>query len=386
MNNKDLLILSSLLISVLPNTALAKDIQINGFGSVVGASVIDGDGYIAEYMNLATYEDDDLDFGQETRVGLQITGEINEKMSATTQLLFRASNDFDAEVAWAFLSYDVLDDTTLQVGRLRAPVYHFSEFMDVGYAYPWLRIPADTYSLDITSYNGLRLMNSFSVGDHSLDLSLMYGQEKNENSELMSYLFPNQVDREFENLVGAVLQYDMDNISLRSSYVQGDLSETRHLSAELAGILGLPNTVPSNIGKTDQTGAPLVSADTDYDISFFDASVKAELGNVKFIAEYNKYKPFYISYFGSLSYTIDEYELYILYSKFDLDEAWESHDTQSIGLRWDFMPNVAFKLDLSQFDDTGYNPFSGAPNPVFKGDPDNDGDVTVLSAGFDFIF
>ncbi len=104
MNNKDLLILSSLLISVLPSTALAKDIQINGFGSVVGASVIDGDGYIAEYMNLAIYEDDDLDFGQETRVGLQITGEINEKMSATTQLLFRASNDFDAEVAWAFLS------------------------------------------------------------------------------------------------------------------------------------------------------------------------------------------------------------------------------------------------------------------------------------------
>lgn len=211
-------------------------------------------------------------------------------------------------------------------------------------------------------------------------------KKKNENSELMSYLFPNQVDREFENLVGAVLQYDMDNISLRSSYVQGDLSQTRHLSAELAGNEGVLNTVPSNIGKTDQTGAPLVSADTDYDISFFDASVKAELGNVKFIAEYNKYKPFYISYFGSLSYTIDEYELYILYSKFDLDEAWESHDTQSIGLRWDFMPNVAFKLDLSQFDDTGYNPFSGAPNPVFKGDPDNDGDVTVLSAGFDFIF
>ena len=84
-------------------------------------------------------------------------------------------------------------------------------------------------------------------------------------------------------------------------------------------------------------------------------------------------------------------QFYALYSKFDLDEAWESHDTKSLGLRYDFMPNVAFKADISIFSDTGYNPFTLDPNPVYApakllNGGDGDGDATILSFGIDFVF
>ncbi|WP_199611418.1 porin [Flocculibacter collagenilyticus] len=377
-------LLSSMVVPAYAN--ISDSISINGFGSVIGASVVDGDGYIAEYPNLAIYEDSDLDFGQETRLGIQITGRINEKMSATTQLLMRGANDFDTEIGWAYFTYDITDTSAVQIGRMRVPVYHFSEFMDVGYAYPWVRIPSDTYSLDVTNYNGIRYLKSFSISDYTLDLTFLYGQEKNDDVELMSYLFPDQIDRDFEDLLGVVVNFDMNNFVIRSSYVEGEMFETRHLPAWLAPIVGLNNTYPSSTGKVDSNGDLLVAADTEYDISFFDVSVKASLGDFSFFAEYNKYKPFYKSYFASIDYRWDEFQAYLLYSKFDLDQPWESHDTTAIGLRYDFMTNVAFKVEISKFDDTGYNPFTLEPNPVFKGDPDGDGDVTVVTFGFDFVF
>jgi len=135
----------------------------------------------------------------------------------------------------------------------------------------------------------------------------------------------------------------------------------------------------------------LVATDTQYDISFFDISAKITAGQFSFFLEYNKYDPFYESYFGSISYAWEDMQFYALYSKFDLDEAWESHDTKSLGLRYDFMPNVAFKADISIFSDTGYNPFTLDPNPVYApakllNGGDGDGDATILSFGIDFVF
>ena len=380
--------------SGLAHAAPLDSININGFGSVIAGSVVDGPGYIAEYPNLGIYEDDEIDFGAESRLGLQVTGTINERMSATTQLILRGANDYDTEIAWAYLSFNVSNEGTLQAGRLRVPVYHFSEYMDVGYAYPWIRIPADTYSLDLINYNGARYSHQFYFGDATMGVTVSYGNQTNDDDELMSYLFPERIDRDFEDIMGLVVNFDMGGIVLRSSYHEAEMFETRHLSRFVAeNILGIPSAAlfASNTGMVDGDGNGLVAFDTEYDISFFDASVNATFGDFGVFLEYNKYKPFYKSYFGSLTYTFGEYQAYVLYSKFDLDQPWESHDTQSVGLRWDFATNVAFKVDVSKFDDTGFNPFTLEPNPVFQGarvvnGGDGDGDATIASVGFDFVF
>jgi len=379
---KILFIWCLLLVSV---SSLAE-VSINGFGSIVAGKLTSGDGYIAEYTNLAIYEGSSVDFSQETRLGVQISADINEKTSATSQLVMRGANDYDVELSWLFLTYQIDNDKKVQLGRLRLPVYHFSEYMDVGYAYPWLRIPSDTYSLDVTNYNGVRYKQSFQVSDYVLELTGLFGREKDDDSQLISYLFPKQIDREFKNLYGGVVNFDMDTFVIRSSYVEGNLEETRHLQGWLATALGVEETYSSSLGTVDENGDPLVAFDTEYDISFFDVSMQWHFNDFHFFAEYNKFKPFYKSYFGSISYSFDEFEPYLLWSKFDLDEAWESHDTTSIGLRYNFMPAMALKFDISRFDDTGYNPFTREPNPVYKADNDGDGDITIVSMAIDFVF
>ncbi|MCV2883822.1 hypothetical protein OE749_03790 [Aestuariibacter sp. AA17] len=393
--NKITACISLALISGAANAVDMDSIRIHGFGSVVAASVIDGPGYIAEYPNLGTYdEDDSISFSPESRLGIQMMGNISERFSATTQIMLRGANDYDPEIAWAYLTYNVSNEGTLQAGRLRVPVYHFSEYMDVGYAYPWIRIPSDTYSLDLINYNGARYSHNFYIGESTLGLTFSYGNQTNDDDELMSYLFPERIDRDFSDIIGIVANLDLGGIVLRSSYVEAEMLETRHLSNFVAqNVLGLPDAIlyPSSTGLTDSDGNSLVAFDTEYDISFFDASVNATFGDLGIFLEYNKYKPFYKSYFGSLTYTFGTVQAYVLYSKFDLDLPWESHDTQSVGLRWDFDTNVALKFDISKFDDTGYNPFTGDPNPVYQparveNGGDGDGDATIASIGIDFVF
>lgn len=378
----------------LTSPLLADNIRINGFGSIVAASVVDGPGYIAEYPNLGIYDDDTINFAPESRLGLQFQSQINNKFNFTTQFMMRGANDYEPQITWAYLGYQVSDDSTLQAGRLRVPVYHFSEFMDVGYAYTWARIPADTYSLDLINYNGVRYIHNISLSDSTLSVMGIYGSQSNQNDKLMSYLFPTQIDRTFDDVVGIVFDWDRDTINLRSSYVSATMLETRHLGNFLAtNILGIPANIlyPSPTNKVDASGDSLVAFDSETDISFFDVSAKWQLGQTTLFAEYNEYDPFYKSYFASIGYRVDLIEYYLIYSKFDLNQAWESHDTTAIGLRYDFDDGIALKVDFSMFNDTGFNPFTGDPNPVYQGarttnGGDGNGDASILTFAIDFVF
>ena len=141
----------------------------------------------------------------------------------------------------------------------------------------------------------------------------------------------------------------------------------------------------------DSSGEPLVSFATGFDIAFIDLSFKWSPEQWTLFAEYNEYDPFYKSYFASVAYQFDAFQPYVMYSKFDLNDAWESHDTLALGVRYDLASNMALKFDISKFNDTGYNPFSGEPNPVYQpartaNGGDGNGDATVLSLGIDFVF
>jgi hypothetical protein len=345
-------------------TCRSADLNLSGFGTLAGGAVVDGDGYIADYPNLGVY-DDGFDIGQETRLGLQGTAKFDDKLSATLQVMTRASNDFELEVEWLYATLKVADGTNLQAGRMRMPVYYYSEYMDVGYAFPWVRIPADAYSLDATNFNGIKLNHNFSSGETDFMLSLYTGKEDNPNDELMSYLFESfttRIDREFDDILGIVFDISRGNFSARVTQTQANMLET-------------------------QTYFDASTADIPFDIEFFDIFLRYNFeSGFSIMAEYNKYKPFYQSYFTSLIYQIDDIAYYLNWSQFDLDTPFEKHDTTSLGVRLDIGSGYALKIDVSAMNDEGFNPFTGQPNPVYHADPDGNGDVTVVSFALDFVF
>ena len=336
------------------NTHANDNLRISGFGSIVAGQVLDGSGYVADYPNVGAY-DDQFDIAQETRMGVQANATINDDLSATMQVMSRANNEYEAEVEWLFVNYAISEDLELQAGKLRVPVYYYSEYMDVGIAYPWVRVPADAYSLDLTSFNGLQLNHRTFFGSTSMTSTLYAGRaHSGATSELMTFLFGENIEREFTGLIGAGVELNNDSTIVKVSFSTADLDETR------------------NAGDFN-----------DGTIEFLDVFFQQNFGPMSLMLEYNDYDPFYQSYFVTGTYTHGHNTYYAMWSKFDLDfeisgVPAEQHDTTSIGVRHNLGPRVAVKMDLSVMNDTG----AFAVNK----DPNNDGDVTILSTSLDFMF
>ena len=133
--------------------------RINGFFSG-GVAVNDGDP-----AELSIYGiEDNYSTDAVSRLGIQMSFEVTDDMNLTGQLVSRGVNNYDLEAEWAYLSWDVTSKFTVRIGRQRIPYYLLSEYLEVGYAYPWVRPPIELYNIPISSTDGLGVLYDFSVG------------------------------------------------------------------------------------------------------------------------------------------------------------------------------------------------------------------------------
>jgi hypothetical protein len=109
-------------------------------------------------------------------LGLQADLRIDPHWSATAQLRLgpREDSDHGVEVrpAWAFLAWRPDDDWLLRAGRMRVPLYLYSESIDVGQTQDMARLPVEAYGIAPTNdFNGLYLTRYWSNdrGELSLD-------------------------------------------------------------------------------------------------------------------------------------------------------------------------------------------------------------------------
>lgn len=122
----------------LTSFSAGAEIKINGFANIVGG-ITSSDDQLLGY-------DDNISFSNDSLFAIQLSGNINERMTATGQILARGIDDYDAEVAWAYLTYEVTDNLNLSVGRIRLPSFRYSDSADVGYSYHWITPPSSVYS------------------------------------------------------------------------------------------------------------------------------------------------------------------------------------------------------------------------------------------------
>lgn len=136
--------------------------SVNGFVSV-GMSVNDGDA-----LELTQYDiSDDYSFSSIAKMGLQFTFKLGEDLDLTTQLVSRGTSDYKIEAEWAYLNWRATEKLTVKLGRQRIPYYYLSEYLDVAYAYPWVRPPIEHYNIPMTAVDGLSADYTMSLGDFS---------------------------------------------------------------------------------------------------------------------------------------------------------------------------------------------------------------------------
>lgn len=143
----------------------------------------------------------------QSKAGMQFDYKINEKTSATVQLLADGANDFDVDLEYGFIKWDINENHALRFGRLRTPLYKYSDSINATYTQPWGAQPTEIYGLNqFNSINGVDYIGYFETGDflHSVNI---YGGTNNTD------------DGQLTNGRGIALQTEWNGFSARVNHL-----------------------------------------------------------------------------------------------------------------------------------------------------------------------
>nr|WP_136249643.1 porin [Ningiella ruwaisensis] len=143
------------------------DVRVNGFANLVA-------GYSDTDSSLFDYEDS-VDFSTDSLFALQLSGDITDKLTATGQIVARGADDYKADFEWAYLTYTVSDNLDISAGRLRLPLFLYSESLDVGYSYHWITAPNPVYSIAFNNIDGVKAAYTGYAGGWDYTLTASYG-------------------------------------------------------------------------------------------------------------------------------------------------------------------------------------------------------------------
>lgn len=186
------------------------EINFRGFGSFV-AGVGTG---LEEGQSVLGY-DDTVDYKRGSLLALQMDGDMGDGLSATMQLMSRGVNNFEVDVEWAYLTYQINDEIQLSAGRIRAPFYRYSDFLDVRYAYNWVSAPARVYAFEFPGFDGFSLLHTTSIGPIDSSLQVIAGELNDVSASTPIH---------FENLAGLSWIGSWEWLTTRASYLRAKVT------------------------------------------------------------------------------------------------------------------------------------------------------------------
>ncbi len=229
-------LVATAVLSVLASSTV-QAIQFDGFMTAGAAKIVDiddadkGNIYIGGLGDRGITED--LTFERDTRFGLQISSDVSDDMSVVAQILGRGDkNNFNAIIEWAYIDYELHDVASIHVGKIKQPVYLVNDYVEVGYAYPWIRPPQEVYLLNnpLNTVNGIELLLQFSVGPGTLSLQPYLGSNRDDIPNGNGAYF------EAENIYGIDIKYSGRGYTAHASNFRCDVKVT-----------GQPFTVPDTL-------------------------------------------------------------------------------------------------------------------------------------------
>jgi hypothetical protein len=96
----------------------------------------------------------------DSRLGAQLDLELSQRWSAVLQVVSeqRLDSSYRPRVEWANIKYQATPDLALRAGRIALPVFLAADYRKLGYAYPWVRPQVEVYgSLPLASSDGADL-------------------------------------------------------------------------------------------------------------------------------------------------------------------------------------------------------------------------------------
>lgn len=243
------------------NSAQAIDLNIRGFGNFV-ASRSNSSFTLGSVNNLEKR----LTFDGESLLGLNLSSNLENNMMFSSQIIARGAYDgvYTLDVDWFFITYRPTENFTLRAGRQINPIYLYSEQTDVGYLYPWVRLPMEVYGLDpLKAFFGLSASYTLLAQDLQWKALIFAGGGKfTINSPTSTF------SGSLDNDKGIEFSVVSDHFKVRTGYstvspvVTSTVPVT--LSVTPSGPINGSLTVPSDTGQLH-----IVSAGASFDYSHF---------------------------------------------------------------------------------------------------------------------
>lgn len=360
--------------SVLANAS--GSLSFNGFGTL-GVSRLGGEESGRSYGKQGQLNDrwrgDELSL-----IGAQLSYDIGDSLVATAQLTAQAQQDrWGLDLDWLYLAWQTSDRLTLRAGRLRNPVYMYSETLNVGATYPWLRLPDEVYSqLQIDNYEGLDLLYDTPLRFGSLTWQINGGQARNRDH----FIHDDQHDIDYTKIVGINLKLTTrDWGAIRIAYSEATLD--MHIPY-------MDGTVLQGIA--EDVKGKFTALGYQYDNGTWLAASEATRVVVEGLTPSSN--AFYIMAgrrFGNLSAHLTHAQLEDEYTS-GRQRSWTA------GLGYRLTPTVILKGEYKRVDNTGENQgvfvrggreyLEALAGSQYLGQPMRTFDGDIIAVGIDFLF
>ncbi|MBC3869493.1 porin family protein [Undibacterium oligocarboniphilum] len=374
----------------------SSNITISGFGTAALTRTNTSDAEFARPNQLAGVTTD-AKTGVDSNFGIQVTAKANDWLSFTGQGLVRknVTDNFGAELAWAFAKAKVNDNLSLRLGRVGLPVYMISDYRNVGYANTMLRPPVEMYTqVILESVDGIDGIYQTAVGETNITAQLSYGVTDSDSRS--SYT------AKFKKL--SSLNVVLENGPLTLRFGRVDTNVTVDNSANL-------NLLVGGLRKYGYNAAADSIAVQDTKASFTSVGLGLDYKNIVIQAEYGKRKsatlaiPDTSSWYTMFGYRMGAFLPYVVHASAKQDSprtvagtptagpllaytyganalasASPIQTSNSLGVRWDFHKSAALKLQFDRM-----SPENG-PGTFINAKPNFAGSVNVFAAAVDFVF
>lgn len=318
---------------------------------------------IVDWGHGAVYRDE-WELDQESRAGLQGEWRLSKQFSAVAQVSARTLRNQHANLEWAYLSYSPSPEWKLQLGRKRIPLYYYSDFQDVGFAYNTVRPTPDVYGWDVVNYNGASLSNTRSLGDWTLRTELYSGSETSRKNPYYTIFIEEEQDVRWGGIRGLSAELSRDWFTGRISYTRTNFGVRERASGEQAELFnGRTRASQSFLGLVlngdwdewqwrSEFGKAERMAAAGYDARFWLATLGRQFGRFTLTAGLSRYAE---------------------RSDFDLDSYVPvTLSTRTLALRYDLHKGGALKLQWDRVRDRSPSALTG--------------DSRLLSLAYDLVF
>jgi hypothetical protein len=339
----------------------------------------------------------------DSRIGLQVNAWLTAEIEAMAQAVshYNHTGSYSPQLTWAFVSYAPKPELKARFGRLGWDAYQLADSRNVGYAYLWVRPPADYFGpLQLSYIDGADAAVTRELGSGLASVKLYGGRA--------SQKIPSPPGSDYDlagtRVLGANLDYRQGDWQLRTGYaaiqLSNELPDFVPLFAALRGT-GSPTAaaLAADLSLADKT-IEIVSAGAIYEHGPWQAQLMFNRTTSNTLAYPRKDSGYFL-----LAYRSGQWTPYVTLTgtrsqaapqrgtgfpvpnpldsavSTSLAGAQSRQHTFSLGVRYDFMRNTALKIQLDRV-----RVQDSAALLWRNVQPGWNGRATVFSLALDFVF